>query len=50
MHWKSVLLMLAFLAFSGSEAQATLQIESHNDPAGDLTPMHYRVSSPSWSS
>jgi hypothetical protein len=47
---KVVLLAVAFLVGTASEASATLGIENHNDPAGDPTPMNYRLESPSFSS
>jgi len=47
---KVVLVALALLAGTAGEANATLGIENHNDPAGDPTPMNYRLESPSFSS
>jgi hypothetical protein len=45
---KSVLLMLAFLVVGAADAQATLRIQNHNVPAGDPTPITYRLNSPGW--
>jgi hypothetical protein len=45
---KSVLLMLAFLVVGVADAQATLRIQNHNVPAGDPTPITYRLNSPGW--
>jgi hypothetical protein len=40
---KAVFLIIAFLAAGAADAQATLRIESHTDPAGDPTPFTYRM-------
>jgi ribosomal protein L31E len=49
--WPRILLVplsAGVLAFTASDAAATLRIESHNDPAGDPTTMTYRLDSPAW--
>jgi hypothetical protein len=47
---KIVVLMFAFMVVGAADARATLRIISANDPAGDPTRIHYRISSPTWSS
>jgi hypothetical protein len=45
---KTVSLMLAVFAVSAADAHATLRIQNHNVPAGDPTPITYRLNSPTW--
>jgi len=40
--------MLAFLVVGAADARATLRIENHNVPAGDPTPITYRLNSSTW--
>jgi hypothetical protein len=42
-------LVLAFSGVTAADAGATLRIASHNEPAGDPTPINYRLENPSWS-
>lgn len=43
------LLIIAFVGATAANASATLRIASHNYPAGDPTPINYRLENPSWS-
>jgi hypothetical protein len=42
------LLIVGFLSVAAADAGATLRVESHNDPAGDETPITYRLDNPAW--
>jgi hypothetical protein len=42
------LLIVGVFAVAATDAQATLRVQSHNDPAGDPTPMTYRLNNASW--
>jgi hypothetical protein len=44
-----IVLAAAFSAVTATSARATLRIENHNDPAGDPTPISYRLENPNWS-
>jgi hypothetical protein len=44
-----IVLATAFSAVTATSAGATLRIENHNDPAGDPTPISYRLENPNWS-
>jgi hypothetical protein len=43
------LLIVAFVGATAADAGASLRIASHNYPAGDPTPINYRLENPSWS-
>jgi hypothetical protein len=42
------LLLVGCCAVAAPDAGATVRVASHNDPAGDATPMTYRFDSPTW--
>jgi hypothetical protein len=42
-------LVVAFLGAITADAGATLRIANHNYPAGDPTPINYRLENPTWS-
>lgn len=51
-RWSRVLqltlLVVGVLGVTAADAGATVRVQSHNDPAGDGTPITYRLDSPNW--
>ena len=46
--WSGSALLVIGLVAGAADAGATLRVASHNDPAGDSTPITYRLDSPTW--